>query len=127
MTDVGDFEKIAKEDFRKLQLLVGTIAQVKQHPEVASDYVLEIDMLAADEATQVVASLKDGYRMEELIGKQCIVCLNIVPEQVVGVESAGVLLVTHNQGKPVLVSPDKNVPQGAQVTGMMNGELIHES
>lgn len=125
MTDVGDFKKISKEDFRKLQLLVGKIAQVKQHPKVESDYVLEIDMLGADEACQIVASLKSGYRMEELVGKHCIVCLNLKPEEVVGEESQGCILVTYNGDTPVLINPDKDVPQGAKVTGMMNGELIH--
>lgn len=126
MEDIGDYKKISKKDFRKIHLVVGTIAQIKQHPKVAEDYVIQVDMLAADESCQVVASLKKGYTMEELIGKQVIVCLNISPQTVAGVESQGFLLITHNKSKPVLVTPDKKVAQGTLVTGLMNGTLIHE-
>ncbi|GEM_PF-530796 len=124
-TDVGDYKKITHKDFEKLQLRVGTIAKITVHPKNKKMYILLIDTAAADEDIQVVASLADSYRPEQLLGKQVVVLCNIKPELVGGEESQGMLLVSHIGKKQVLLTTDKKCAEGTEVSGIMNGELHH--
>ncbi len=124
-TDVGDYKKIAHEDFEKLQLRVGTIKKVTVHPKNDKDYVILVDCTAADEDIQVVAALKDGYKIEQLLGKQVVILCNITPQLVGGEESQGMLLISHANKKPVLLGPEKKCPEGAAVSGIMDNECHH--
>ncbi len=123
--DVGDYKKISHTDFEKLQLRVGTIKRVAVHPKKADDYVILVDTAAADEDIQVVASLKDSYKINELLGKQVVVLCNIKPEIIAGEESQGMLLISHAGKKKILLTADKKCPEGAGVSGIMNGECRH--
>src|SRR5574341_1403463 len=124
-TDVGDYKKISHQDFEKLQLRAGEIAQVKAHPKNPKEYVITVDCAASDEDIQVVADLADSYKMEELLGKQVIVLCNIEPEMVEGEESQGMLLISHIGKKKVLLTLDKKVPRGAEVSAIMDSEYTH--
>lgn len=124
-TDVGDYKKIAHKDFEKLQLRVGTIKKVTLHPKNALDYIIIVDCATADEDIQVVAAIRDSYKIEELLGKQVVVLCNIKPELVNGEESQGMLLISHANKKKILIGPDKKCPEGAAVSGLMDGECHH--
>lgn len=126
-TDTGDYKKILHSDFEKLQLRVGTIKKVTTHPKKPDDYVILVDTAGADEDIQVVAALKDSYKIEELLGKQVVVLCNIKPEIIAGEESQGMLLISHAGKKKVLLTADKKCPEGASVSGIMNGECKHFS
>jgi len=125
MTDVGSFEKISQKDFEKLQLRVGTIKKVTQHPEKPGDYILIVDCAGADEDIQLVAGLVDAYTADELLSKQVAVLCNIEPQDVKGVESQGMILASHADKKLVLLTTDKKCPEGAKVWGIMDGERAH--
>lgn len=124
-TDVGDWKKITHKDFEKLQLRVGTVKKVTVHPKNEKDYVMIVDCAAADEDIQVVAAIKDAYRIDELLGKQVVVLCNIKPELVNGEESQGMLLISHVGKKAVLIGPEKKCPEGAAVSGLMDSECHH--
>jgi methionine--tRNA ligase beta chain len=124
-TDVGDYRKITHKDFEKLQLRVGTIKKITLHPKKPDTYVILVDTAAADEDIQAVASIKDSYKIEELIGKQVVVLCNIEPELVAGEESQGMLLISHAGKKKILLTTDKKCPEGAAVSGIMNDECKH--
>ncbi|MBI4146139.1 hypothetical protein HY489_02260 [Candidatus Woesearchaeota archaeon] len=123
--DIGSGKKASVKDFEKLQLRIGTIASVKKHPKKDSLYVLIVDTAAADEDIQVVASLADYYKIDELLGKQVVVVCNLPPENVHGEESQGMLLVSQAGKKTVLIGPHAKCPEGAKVSGIMNGTFHH--
>jgi len=125
MTDVGSAKKISIEDFEKIQLRVGTIKKVTQHPSKEKDYVILVDCVVADEDIQVVAGLVEAYKAEELLGKQVVVICNLPPEDVGGEESQGMLLISHANNKPVLITTEKECPPGAEVWGINDGEKHH--
>jgi methionine--tRNA ligase beta chain len=126
-TDVGDWKKVSHSDFEKLQFRVGTIKKVTVHPKNDNEYIIIVDCAAADEDIQVVADLKKAYRINELLGKQVIVLCNISPQIVDGEESQGMLLIAHANKKPVLLTTDKKCPEGAAISGIMDGECKHFS
>lgn len=113
---------ISAKHFEKLNLRVGTIKAVKQHPKIKNEYVLLIDLGPADQDAQIVADLKKSYKMNDLIGKQVAYLENFEHSRVRGVDSHGLLLVAHKNGKPVLLKPDKKVLAGVRIGGMNDSE-----
>ncbi len=49
------------------------------------------------------------------MGKQVIVVANLQPAKLMGVESNGMILAASLDGKPVLLHPAAEVPNGTQV------------
>ncbi len=107
-------EYITTRTLAKLNIRIGTIKAVKQHPEL-EDYLLLIDLGIAEQDMQIVAHLKDSYTMEELIGKQIVFLENLKPKVIKGIESQGALFLTQLDGKPVLIQPEKKVLPGVRV------------
>ncbi|MBW3002159.1 hypothetical protein KY338_03305 [Candidatus Woesearchaeota archaeon] len=112
------------KDFDDFEIRAATIKGAEQHP-TKDEFILLLDLGPAERDTQVVADLKESYKIEELIGQQCIVILNICSEEVDGVESTALLLVTMLDDKPRLLQPDKKVLAGVKVYGMMDSMRTH--
>ena len=105
---------ISFEEFKKLDLRVGTIKEVKNHPNANKLYVLIVDF--GVEQRQIVAGIKQCYNEEELIGKQIVVIVNLEPVILRGIESQGMLLAadSDNCGVAVLI-PDKKVENNSKI------------
>jgi len=116
--------EINSEDFKKLNLRVGKIKAAKPHPKT-DDYILLVDLGPAGTDKQLVANLKDSYSMEDLMGQQVLFIQNYKPSIVEGVETIGLLLVTHKNRKPVLLQPNKDVETGVKVMGLNNTTIEH--
>ncbi len=101
------------EDFTKLKMKVGTVVDVKDHPDADKLYVLSVDM--GSETRQVVAGMKKYYTPEEILGKQIIVIVNLEPAIIRGVESQGMLLAAEKGDDVVLLGVDKEIGNGAKV------------
>lgn len=113
---------VDEKHFEKLNIRVGKIKAVENHPKI-DEYILLIDLGRAEkDDMQIVADLKESYEMDELVGKQVVFVENFKPEEIEGVESQGLLLVTQKNKKPVLISPEKEVLTGVRVFGMNDGE-----
>jgi len=112
------------KDFDDFEIRIADIKGAEQHPK-KDEYVLLLDLGPAERDIQVVADLKKSYKMEELIGQQCIVILNVCSETVNSIESTALLLVTMLDEKPRLLQPDKKVLAGVKVYGMMDSMRTH--
>jgi tRNA-binding EMAP/Myf-like protein len=110
---------LSAKHFERLNLRVGKIKAVKKHPKV-DEYILLIDLGPVDQDAQIIADLKKSYKMKDLIGKQVVFLENFKHTTIGGLESQGLLLVTHKKGKPVLIKPDKKVLTGVQVGGLQD-------
>lgn len=104
---------ITYEDFSKLELKVGKILEVSNHPNADRLYVVKVDM--GQNQIQLVAGIKNYYTPEELMGKQVIVVVNLEPKTLRGVESNGMLLAAHSEDKVVILTTDKEALPGSQV------------
>lgn len=103
------------ETFKKLDVHVGKIIKAQPHPNADKLYVLLIDLGHYGEDRQVVAGLREHYKMEELVGKNVIMVVNLQPAVIRGIESNGMLLAAVNKGKVSLLQPDKDMVLGAKV------------
>ena len=102
------------EEFKKLQLRVGTVVSAQDHPNADRLLVLTID-LGEPTPKQVVAGIRTAYPAAALVGKQVVVVANLKPATLRGVESQGMVLAATDGDRLVLVSLDQPVRQGSQV------------
>jgi len=104
---------ISFEDFKKLELKVAKIVDVKVHPNADKLYVLQIDL--GGETRQIVAGIRTSYIESELIGKNVIVAANIEPAEIRGEESNGMVLAAAGVDGSVVIIPEKDVSPGTGV------------
>jgi methionyl-tRNA synthetase len=109
------FDKIEKiefsDPFATIDLRVGKIEKVEDHPQAEKLYVLDVDL--GGEKRHLVAGLKGVYSKGDLKGRHIVVVCNLKKANLKGVESEGMLLAA-DDGKDVGVLISKSKP-GAHV------------
>ena len=104
------------EDFEKLEVLVGTILEVKINQKARKPaYVLNIDFGRKIGVKQSSAQITN-YSIDELLQKQIIAVCNFGKKNIAGIESEVLVLGAINDNQEViLLHPQKKVPNGAQI------------
>lgn len=102
------------EDWQKIQLRVGEILHVEDHPQADKLYILTVDL--GDEKRTIVAGIKAHYAQKELIGKQIVVIANLAPKTLRGINSQGMTLAANDGEHVVLLQPDKHIKNGAVIS-----------
>ncbi len=106
--------EITIEEFAKVKLRVGRIFEAA--PMEGSDKLMVCQVVIGEEKRQIVAGIKANYTPEQLIGRQTVVCVNLKPAKLRGVESQGMLLAaTDADGGAILLAPEREAPEGAPV------------
>ena len=100
-----------KKEIFPLNLKVGKIISVEEHPDADKLYVLQVDL--GNEKRQLVAGLRLHYTKQQLKNKKIIVVTNLKYAKLRGVESQGMLLAG-SDGKDVGVLTTSAEP-GTQV------------
>jgi methionyl-tRNA synthetase len=104
---------ITLKEFKKMELRVARIKEVKDHPNADKLYLLKIDL--GNEERQLIAGLKPYYKKEELKGRQIVVVTNLTPAVVRGETSEGMLLAAQDKNIVSLLSPDKDLTPGSPI------------
>ena len=104
---------ITIDQFRGLELRVGTVKRAEPHPNADRLLVLYVDL--GTEERQVVAGIRAHYDPAALVGRQVIVVANLEPAKLRGVESQGRVLAAADGERVVLLRPDDAVTAGAVV------------
>jgi tRNA-binding protein len=109
--------KIAFEDFRKVDVRVGTIVAAEPFPEARKPSLrLTIDFGPEIGTRKSSAQLVKHYKPEELIGRQVAAVLNFPPRQIGPMKSEVLTLgFPDAEGAVVLIAPDKQVPNGGRL------------
>jgi len=105
---------ITIDQFRELELKVGTVTAAEPHPNADRLVVLRVD-LGGGEERQIVAGIRAHYGPETLVGRQIVVVANLEPAKLRGVESQGMLLAASSGERVVLMRPDEPVEPGSVV------------
>ncbi len=108
--------KISLSDFQKLDLRVGKITKVENHPNADNLLVLTVDLNEKQQRT-IVAGLKNHYKPEELKGKKAIFVANLAPAKLRGIESNGMILaaVSEDESEIIYLTPEKDIKEGTKV------------
>lgn len=105
--------EISFEEFKRLDMRVGVVTAVEDHPNADKLYVMKVDL--GGEERQLVAGLKPYYDREKLLGKSVVVVLNLAPAVLRGVESRGMLLAAQHAERVIILTTDEEMPAGARV------------
>ncbi len=106
--------EITFEDFEKMQFAVGEI--IKCEPVPKSKKLLCSQVKIGKEVKQIVSGIRSHYTAEEMVGKKVMVLVNLKPAKLAGVLSEGMLLCAEDaEGNFALVTPEKNMPAGAEI------------
>lgn len=104
---------ISIDDFRKVELKVATVKSAEAHPNADKLIVLQVDL--GSEQRQICAGIRNHYTPEELVGKQVVVVANLETAKLRGLESQGMLLAASDDGRVIILTPEKPVLAGAPV------------
>jgi methionyl-tRNA synthetase len=105
---------ISVDQFFQAELKVATIVAAEPVPKSSKLMKLTADLGEGSPRT-IVAGIALAYKPEDLVGKQVVVVANLQPAKLMGVESNGMVLAASLDGKPVLLHPDAQVPNGTRV------------
>jgi methionyl-tRNA synthetase len=105
---------ISVDQLFQAELKVATIVAAEPVPKSNKLLKLTADLGEGSPRT-IVAGIALAYKPEDLVGKQVVVVANLQPAKLMGVESNGMVLAASLDGKPVLLHPDAQVPNGTRV------------
>ena len=113
--DVEAKDTIEYDDFAKLQIQVGQIIKCEEVPK--SKKLLCSQVQVGNTTRQILSGIKQWYSAKDMVGKQVLVVTNLVPKKIAGLESQGmILLAEDNEGNACLVSPEKNIKPGSEIS-----------
>ncbi|MEA3489322.1 MAG: methionine--tRNA ligase subunit beta [Candidatus Omnitrophota bacterium] len=104
---------ISFDEFKKMDLRVAKVLDVRDHPDADKLYVIQIDV--GGQTRQIVAGIRTQYPIEELLGRKIVMINNLEPVTIRGEESRGMLLAANDDGSPVILVPERDVPSGTQI------------
>ena len=109
-----DTDKIAIDDFIKVDLRVAKIINAKELEESRKLLELEVDL--GDETRTIFAGIKKSYSPDELIGKLVVVIANLKPRKMKFGTSNGMVLATQHDGDIIIIQPEKDVSPGSKIS-----------
>jgi methionyl-tRNA synthetase len=112
--DIPDKEEITFDDFSKMQFQVGEIISCEEVKK--SKKLLCSQVKVGSQIKQIVSGIKQYYTPQEMVGKKVMVLVNLKPAKLAGVLSEGMLLCAEDaDGNLALVTPEKEMPAGAEI------------
>ena len=106
--------EITYDDFAKLQFQVGEIIACEAVKK--SKKLLCSQVKIGSQVRQIVSGIKAHYTPEEMVGKKVMVVTNLKPAKLAGIMSEGMILCAEDaEGNLALVTPEKDMPAGAEI------------
>ena len=105
--------EITFDDFKKLDIRIGTVEKVEAHPNADKLWLLDVNF--GGPTRRIVTGLRGIYESEALLGKKIAVLVNLAPAKFRGEESNGMLLAAEGNDVVSLLQPDKEIEDGSEV------------
>ncbi len=105
---------VSFEDFQDMDIRVGEVVSVEEHPNADKLYKVKIDI---GEATlQTCAGLKNHYRPDELDGKKVTILANLEPAELRGEKSECMMLAAEDEeGNVSLLKSEGDIEKGSRI------------
>ena len=112
--DIEAKPEITYDQFSAMQFQVGEIIACEEVKK--SRKLLCSQVKIGSQVKQIVSGIKAYYTPEEMVGKKVMVLVNLKPAKLAGVVSEGMLLCAEDaDGNLALVTPEKDMPAGAEI------------
>ena len=114
VVDIEEKPEISFDEFGKMQFQVGEIIACEEVKK--SKKLLCSQVKVGSQVKQIVSGIKAHYTTEEMVGKKVMVLVNLKPAKLAGVLSEGMLLCAEDaEGNLALMTPEKDMPAGAEI------------
>ena len=109
--------EISWEDFEKVDVRVGEVIETEPFPEARKPSIkLTVDFGPEIGTRRTSAQLTAHYEPEGLVGRQVVAVVNFPPKRIAGFKSEVLILgVPDEAGEVILLSPDRQVPDGGRM------------
>ena len=109
--------EINYEDFRKVDIRVGTVLSVKNNEKALQPaLIVEVDFGGNIGVKSSSAKITHYYNSDNLVGEQIIAVCNFPTKNIAGVESEVLVLgAMEEDGKVVLLHPSQKVENGLEI------------
>ena len=112
--DIEAKEEVTFDDFMKMQFQVGEIIACEEVKK--SKKLLCSQVKIGSQVKQIVSGIKSNYKPEDMVGKKVMVLVNLKPAKLAGIVSEGMILCAEGfDGELALMTPDKDMPAGAEI------------
>ncbi len=115
-------EYISFEEFKKMDIRVGTIKEIEPIPDTDKLLKCQVDFGEVDEngqkkLRQIISGIREYYpEYQKLINKQVLYIINIEPRKIKGHESNGMLMAVDGfENQPVFLIPEVKVDLGTKI------------
>jgi methionyl-tRNA synthetase len=103
--DIPIKPEITYDDFSKLDIRTGKIIEAEKVPK--ADKLLKLLVDIGFEQRTIVSGIAEHFTLEEIVGKEVSVLINLVPRKLRGIESNGMILMAEDaNGKLYFVNTD---------------------
>jgi methionyl-tRNA synthetase len=107
--------EIIYDDFAKLDIRVGTITKAEKMEK--SKKLLKLQVDTGIDSRTILSGIAEHYSVDELVGKQVTLIVNLAPRKMMGVESQGMILMAEDKdGTLRLLQPSNVVGSGSKVS-----------
>ena len=112
--DIEAKPEITFDQFGAMQFQVGEIIACEEVKK--SKKLLCSQVKIGSQVKQIVSGIKSNYKPEDMVGKKVMVLVNLKPAKLAGVVSEGMILCAEGlDGELALMTPDKDMPAGAEI------------
>lgn len=105
--------EISYDVFAQLDLRVALVLEAREHPNANKLLLLKVKVGPVEK--QIVAGIRGHYEPAALVGKRIVIVNNLAPTMLRGEESQGMLLAASDESSVVLVTPERDLPDGSRV------------
>ena len=107
-------ETVSFDDFMDMDMRVGEIVSVEEHPNADKLYKVKVDI--GETTLQTCAGLKNHYEKEELQNETVVVLANLDPSELRGETSECMILVAEDEEENIsLLTPNGEMKRGSKV------------
>ncbi len=107
-------ESVTFDEFGKMDIRVSTVVAAEKVAKTKKLLKLTVD--TGIDTRTIVSGIAEYYTPEELVGRQILVLVNLLPRELKGITSEGMILMSSDAtGKLTLLAPTDKVPNGSQV------------
>jgi methionyl-tRNA synthetase len=107
-------DELKFSEWEKIDLRVGKIIKVENHPNADKLYILEVDLGELGKR-KLVAGLKQYYKPEELKNELCVVFVNLEPATLRGIKSEGMILAAVKDDNVKIIQPEGEIELGSRI------------
>ncbi len=107
--------RIGIDQFAAVELKTGRVVEAGPHPDADRLLVMQVDV-GEEKPRQILAGIRSDWAPEDLVGKTLIICTNLKPARLRGLESQGMMLAVKGTEKVWPLTVEGETAPGTPVT-----------